>query len=341
MVVGILLLGAPSALALPVQAPGETLETATAPLGDGTGSLELPDGYERVAGDLEADADAVVAPVLEVLECQAAVRVPVAILWGDVTDERFESMDLAYARSVVTETVTGQVPIVETVEETVWEPGGLLGFLEPVTREVTRTVGYEDVIERVEQDMDINVHVEWHAEYIDFDGMAFPVLLELPVGLDFLRDGTGDLVQACEGDPVLSQVPSFPDRGDHDVYAVCLGCTQDDPDRHDGWYLEVLSAVPRLAAPDSNAVPVQAHNAMVCPTDVLRAAEAAADGFATHFDGPLQDASEDPEEANAPSSSSGAAVSPSGASTATVGTAGALGTLALLGAGLAAFRRLR
>lgn len=337
MVVGILLLGAPSALALPVQAPGETL-----PTDDPLGSLDPLQDAEAPVETLDAEVQRATQPVADLVECRSAVRVPVSILWGDVTKERLEAMDLAFERTLVTETVTGQIPVFETVEETVWEPSGLLGFLEPITREVDQVVGYEDIIDRVEQDLDIDVHVEWKAEYIDFDGTEFPILLSLPVGLDFLSDGTGDLVQACEGETILPEVPEFPDRQGHDVYAVCIGCTDQDPDRYDGWYLEILSAVPRLAEPDSDAVPVElARNAMICPLDVLRAAGATADDFADGFDGPLpSDASSDEDE-TASTHASGTAVAPSGASAATVGSVGALGTLALLGAGLAAFRRLR
>jgi hypothetical protein len=252
-------------------------------------------------------------PVHDALACALAVRVPVAIVWGDILASRERGADIG---EIVPVQILGTIttPVTRTVTETVWEPAGVLGFLPPVTREVTRIVGYEESPVVDVRDVPVEVHVEWQETYWDHDGVWFPIQLALPVGVPLLADGLGDIVRVCDGSAVLTAVPTFPNEG-HDHWGVCIGCAAPDPSALDGWYVHVLSAVARLGGADTT--PSDGRGLAFAAGDVLQAAGLAAARFAADL--PISpDSSADTTDSTG--ASHGNAAAPAGA-----GAAGVVG----------------
>jgi hypothetical protein len=231
---------------------------------------------------------------------------------------------------------TIETPIYATTQETL---PGLLGLL-PVTREVTHLVGYDVETVTARTDLPVDVHLEFEAFYVDYEGVAFPIQVALPVGLPFLGDGLGELVTVCDGSLVYAALPDFPDREGHDHYDLCIGCVWEDPDVYDGWYTRVLSAVPRLAAPDSTTATALDEDWSFCAMDLLRAAGLAADRFAADYEPesiPADDAAIATDAGTQPASSAASALAPA----AVAASAGFLALVGLIASVAVALRKLR
>lgn len=265
-----LLLAAPGVAALSVDAP-------LAPFSEN----DLRDAPVAKAQDALGVVEAA-------LTCQQAVEVPVAFIWGDITERRQHTTHVLEVREVSQVTQIIKLPIVETVMETV--PGtSLFGLVEPATREVQRVTGY-DVQEVLEtQDLALDVAVTWQEQYWDYDGAITPVRLALPAGAGFLATGAGSIVDVCDGSVIHASMPEFANEG-HDDWRVCIGCSSVQADRLDGWYVAVLGSrvVPAAADADLSEA-FRGDGTSWCPFDVLQAADVAADRFAARVAGGERD----------------------------------------------------
>lgn len=244
---------------------GEAADDATGAAG------EAADQARRAAEGVQETADGAVDDVAALLECRTAVLLTLEVWGGTVTDERDRSAEFLDAVDVTTESFTRTVPVYETVEETLWQAGGLLGALEPITREVQRLVGHEEITYATELPIDFAVSLDWHEEYIEWDHLTADVHVTLPAAISagVLDDGQTQMV--CDPEAVVHNVvPTFRP-GDYDIYSVL--------EPTDGWYWELLSLDVRLATTeDYEELPWRTSSGTsICPAALLARAHAEAE----------------------------------------------------------------
>ncbi|MEA3189891.1 MAG: hypothetical protein QOD77_473 [Thermoplasmata archaeon] len=192
-----------------------------------------------------ADAGAAVRRLL----CRDAVEVDFTWYGARVTDQRDLSGDFLVPYTIV-DRVTRIVPVYETVTEVV---GGtatsLFGLLEPVTREVTRIVGYELKETVREHTVDLAVTLAWRESYLEWGTYRDTLYLGVVPGLPYLDSGAGALVKVCDDQtPILDFVPDPQADG---VVVWCALCTEQPAD---GWTTDLLSMGVQLAAPGQQGV---------------------------------------------------------------------------------------
>ncbi len=334
----LVLVAAPAASASSVSPFGTRDETGMETLVPGTGpattqDLAAPHAILDAAAAAQGTAAALQDTALGLLNCREAVRLDLHWWGGTLLDSRDGAADLRAPKTAVVATLVAEVPVYATVTEVVWQPAGLLaGLLDPVTRDVTRLVGYETTVTEVARDVDLAVHLEWHEDYVAWTPEVDTLYLALPVGLPFLATGEGSLVTACEGQAILDHVPA-PDAGAYDFYSFMPMA--------DGWYAHLLSLEVALARPDQMGLPfLDAEGWTICPTDILAQAEVAVAGYSLS-PGELDRLAKEPigDGAGAATSLSPAG-SPQAALQVPASTAAALAGLASLGlAGLASAGR--
>lgn len=227
--------------------------------------------------------DRVEAAVDELLSCQAVVRLPITLVYWDILDHRDQNTAFLAERELENVVDTIEIPIYETVTETVWAPSGLLGFLEPITKEVTRVTGYEtkEVVEEVPVNLD--VRLDWSEEYFDFsDPHNFEILLPVPVGLGFLGDG-GILDTRCNDETIYNAIPHF-DADGHDGVAVYIGA-ESQAHHLDGWYMDVFSIDVAMAKGDDFQLPRE--GTLIAPSKLLTRVDARIANFMANVDAEL------------------------------------------------------
>lgn len=235
--------------------------------------------FTGLSGTPELVLDALVeelptAPVEQLLECTLAVELPVTWWGGNAVASETHGLDVVVAVETALEHVTQLVPVMGTVQETVWQPSGLLGGLPAITRDVTGVVGYEEVVVETESEiLDYNVVIEWKETQIAWTAFDETLLLALPIGLPFADDGRGSLVTACEGQSVLTALPAFRNTDDFDYVKIAWGGS--DRGDHTGWYMHVLDVDVSLAdADDAGKERFERTGHLLCPTDLIRNADA-------------------------------------------------------------------
>lgn len=313
VVVAGVLLGASGAAASLGAAGTEVADVAVVSLAP-QADLDVP----GITAPLESSTGALVDQAIAAVQCQDAVRVPVAFVWGDITKHRTRSLDVTSFVSIETLVGTVRTPVYETVTEVIGDPDGLLGLLPPVTREVTRLVGFDETPLLQQESVPVDLQATWREEYWDFDAAVYPVHLALPVGAPFLGT-SGELVRVCNGETVHLLLPEFPNPG-HDDWDVCIGCSTSDADELDGWYIRVINA---MASPASG--PVTAGAGWTVPAVVTRALDAEIASF-------VDERSADPEIGGfVPATDEERAQASSGAFAATAGGFSAWAWIAAVG----------
>lgn len=295
----------------------------------------------EVAGAVDAVQSAA-QPVVDLLTCRQAVQLDLVWYGAKATDRRSGSGEFLAPYAFV-DTVTRQVPIVQTTTETVWSAaGGLLGLLEPVTRTVTKVTGYETKTVTQAHSVDLAVAVDYNEDYLTWATYQDTVLVNLPVGLPFVLDGTGVQTTVCDPDALILDYVPDPDATQVDY--VCTACSEQPAD---GWMLRILSLQARLANAGDYATLDWGCGFIVAPGDLLAQVRAKADGMGiTAADDLLQD--QQRLQANLPADAPAEPMAPQtgtvthvpASTAAVVGSAFALGAAALAACGLALWRRL-
>ncbi|MGB1698079.1 MAG: hypothetical protein ACPHK8_06740 [Thermoplasmatota archaeon] len=243
---------------------------------------------DKVEDRILAEADPVVDPAMdavsrvqsavdEVLSCQVLVKVPVIIFYGDIVDERTTNDQLRVQRVVTEVKEVVDVPILKTSTVTVWAPTGVLGFLEPVTKQVTEIVGYDQ--EEIVENHVVNVAVDlsWTERYVEWsEPHPVDVYLPMAAGAAFLTEGSVETV--CDDVTVSQTMPHF-GRNGHDYVHWHIGREMDS--HEDGWHLRHYKVDTRLAEIEDLDRPMRA--CLLCPTvlwnDATIAVDDAIEGF--------------------------------------------------------------
>ncbi len=366
MLVGALLAGASNAVAVGVD------EAAPVPVDD----LNVDVGAADVGGPVNAvhelvpstrpTVDAVTGAVSDIVEqafaCRTAVRIDMTWWGGTIGDVRNQHRNFLLADAVAVGTTTTQVPLYETITQTIWEPTGavrsvaqvpLLGgaleqilepILEPITKTTTTLVGYREVVSPVLERTDYAVDVAWQLTRIDWTREVDTVYLTLAAGSPWLANGEGIVVQICDPEIRLLSAEPSPNWGAYDTWSVL-------PKPASAWYVDILRLSVSLAqAEDYEHLAFQNWGVHAPPSSVVSAVDRARMSLAVDADD--AEAQKALRPSNAPATevqaapevttqSEGTRVNTSNGMFALLGTVAALG-LALVGAvGRYAWLRLR
>lgn len=328
VVTGALALSAPASALLPTGA-ADAAPPVTAPAALAATDVVLPAEGIDIQETMDALPDA----------CTPAVRITIPWWGGTVTDARHDDASWVQTEALVQE-VTKTVPIVETVTKTLWEPNGALDFLGPVTHEVQEVTGYQTVVEEVERELDVGVHVKWYEEYVVWTPEELVATVTLPVGLPFVAEGEGVLTEVCPGDPpALGNVPLVDHTG-YDYYGV-------GEEFVDGWIVDLLDVQVWLATAQDMAVLPWGDGSgyCLCPDALEQAFDKAFQDGLGSID-PDTVSGDDQDETAEADGDEVAGLGPASAAAAVVGKAPLAGALAAVAAGLAtagtlAWRRRR
>lgn len=276
----------------------------------------------------------------ELLACQVLVKVPVTLVYADVLDTRDQHGAFLLDKELENVVDTINIPIYETVTETIWSPSGLLGFLQPITKEVTSIIGYdtEEITETIP--VELAVRLDWTEEYLDFsDPHRLAIYLPLPVGLPFVDQG-GVVETTCEEVDFYNKMPSF-SRDGHDMLFVYIG-TEKMAEHLDGWYMDFFTVDVSLATGDDFDLP---RGIAFCTSSLVARAEAEANAYMNGVDPEVARHMADPTQYKSEAEMAQDSVEVQGGEAITV-PASTMGFLALVGSvviaavGLVAYKRL-
>lgn len=240
---------------------------------------------DQVVATPDADVQSALDDLPPIPECRPAVHLTLHWWGGDVLDEDSKEASWIQAETVV-EDVATQVPVTKTVTETLWEPSGPLGFLEPVTK----VVGYEQVVDEVPHELPLGLFIAWEREHQDWTHETTQAHVTLPVGLPYLADlddtTEGTVTQVCDPTvPILDFAPSA-DRSDYDMWSPLPMA--------DGWYTDILSLDVWLAtAEEMDLMPWRDDGLLIDSGTPLERADSAVAGYVDGYSGPFPDGTGD------------------------------------------------